>query len=478
MNTLLALFLAAPSRAAEPVPLEKLMRADRVERMAADMKAVETYRNGLQRAVELARTRPKVFKSKEKLEGLWKPFLDYLLALDSMGLYYAGFHRLGKEESPTALNIAYAAFLARTRGSMELILLAKDDLGLSSELNEPVPELGLGAGAFDQLRFRCLSDLRPVEFAAYAAVFQGLGGGVSTALSKAMAEDYGFIKGYLPNQGAEVPFKNGLALLKKTGFDAWFPAAPGASGGTGRPQPHRRGRPSISRAQAQGELERLEPGDILLVRKEWRLSGIGLPGFWTEAALYVGTPEERKRFFDDPEVRSWVKGQRIGDGNLESLLSFKSPDAHSLSRGQIRGFDVRVVEASEEAVGMVSLEEALSADSAAGLRPRTSKREKAEALLRAFGAVGRPYDYFPAEIVSKAYAGSAFKPPTADILGRQVLTPNLLARRFDEKGGASDGGLDFVFFLDGEGARSGAREAGPGAFRKTWRRPKWRLERR
>jgi hypothetical protein len=33
----------------------------------------------------------------------------------------------------------------------------------------------------------------------------------------------------------------------------------------------------------------MSPGCILLVRRQWYLSNIGIPGFWPHAVLYVGT---------------------------------------------------------------------------------------------------------------------------------------------------------------------------------------------
>jgi len=37
----------------------------------------------------------------------------------------------------------------------------------------------------------------------------------------------------------------------------------------------------------------IEPADIFFQRREWYLTNAGIPGYWTHAALYVGSPEER-----------------------------------------------------------------------------------------------------------------------------------------------------------------------------------------
>ena len=48
------------------------------------------------------------------------------------------------------------------------------------------------------------------------------------------------------------------------------------------------------------------PGDIVVVRQNWFISNIGLPGFWPHAELYLGTVAELQRYFDeDPAVVKW-----------------------------------------------------------------------------------------------------------------------------------------------------------------------------
>jgi hypothetical protein len=50
------------------------------------------------------------------------------------------------------------------------------------------------------------------------------------------------------------------------------------------------------------------------------MSNLGLPGFWTHAALYIGTADERRAFFDDPDVQKWVRSLKENGGDFESLL--------------------------------------------------------------------------------------------------------------------------------------------------------------
>jgi hypothetical protein len=118
----------------------------------------------------------------------------------------------------------------------------------------------------------------------------------------------------------------------------------------------------------------LEPGDIILERRNWFLSNAFLPGFWPHAALYVGTEDDLKGLgiATKPDV-------------VNRLEEYRSP-AHD-------GESKVVIESISEGVSFSSLSEATRADYIAVLRPRLSKEEKAKAIWKAFSHQGKPYDF-------------------------------------------------------------------------------------
>jgi hypothetical protein len=113
--------------------------------------------------------------------------------------------------------------------------------------------------------------------------------------------------------------------------------------------------------------------------------------------------------------------------------------------------------------------------------------EKAQALLRAFGYAGRPYDFdfdfstdarlVCTELVYKCYEpasgcrGLSF--PTIEMLGRRVTPANEFAKQFDGQFGTPEQQTDMVIFLDGWESAKKAVESTVEEFRNTWKRPKW-----
>ncbi len=116
----------------------------------------------------------------------------------------------------------------------------------------------------------------------------------------------------------------------------------------------------------------LQPGDVLLCRAEGKLTAALVPGFWSHAAIYLGSR-----------------------GELEALNVREHP--HAAARWQEIPEDSGplgcVIEGVAPRVRICPLETSLHADHVVVLRPNVSREEIAAALGEAFGHLGKPYDF-------------------------------------------------------------------------------------
>jgi len=473
------------------------------KRITNDTRVFSILRDNLRRAADFARSRPELFnpereqrnellsrQDKMAIWTTWSGVLDSLAGLDSLRREHRKFDLFqAKERRNVSFAIANASFLTGYRYALELIALADKNPALDTILNEAVPELGIPAGTFNRFKFRFLNVAIASEFAALQVIGKTYGDG-PPGLRSAIDEDSRAIWDMGKGKGHELTLKNALAIVQKTGFAAWFPLQKGLSewmGDTKVARPHRH---LISAKQIQAMGKRLQPGDIIFERHEWYLSNMGLPGFWTHVAIFIGTGQERQAFFNDPEVSEWVRGLGAGSGNFEDLLRQRYPTAYNKSLiPKLDNNPIRILEAISEGVSFTSLEYTGAADSIAVIRPRLSKRDKAQAILRAFHYSGRPYDFnfdfqtdsalVCSELIYKAYApgngmtGLHF--PITEVMGRKVSTPNGMVRQFAEQAGSAGAQADFVLFLDGFEKEKRAVASTPEQFRASWQRPNWHI---
>ncbi|WP_005034303.1 YiiX/YebB-like N1pC/P60 family cysteine hydrolase [Holophaga foetida] len=453
----------------------------------ADTRDLFLARSALKSALCFAELRPELFQKgreprilrrEDKLAiwGAWSTVLESEGALDRL------FHRTRKGNAQGSA-LANAAFLAGYRHALQWIELTNRNPDLQPILDDAVPEMGLPRGTFSRFKLRFLNVAIATEFAALQAIDRK---GGSPELRAAIEEDRALIWKMGKGRGPAMTLKNALTVLKQAGFKAWFPLQKGVSGWMGDTKVHRRHEHLISPTQVENLKAVLRPGDILFERHEWYLSNLGLPGFWTHAALYVGTPEERKAWFQDPGVVAWVKAQGGADGDFEALLRTRYPQAYGRSTAPFQGAEPRVLEAISEGVTFTSLEFSGASDSLAVVRPGLPRREIAQALFRAFHYSGRPYDFnfdfqtdaslVCSELIYKAYEPGAgmggLRFPVSEVLGRKVSTPNAMVRQFDEEPGIAE---HFVVFLDGFEKERCALPVGEDTFRASWKRPNWHI---
>jgi hypothetical protein len=279
-----------------------------------------------------------------------------------------------------------------------------------------------------------------------------------------------------------------MKILKTTGHKAWFPVQKGVSMWLGDTKVYRKQEYLIKETQIKKFVHLLEPGDILLERREWYLTNVGIPGYWSHAALYIGTPEERNRYFNDPQTMMWLQKQSAR--SFEKLLFHTYPRAYTICKAPADDENpVRVMEAIAKGVVFSSLEFSAGCDSLAVLRPRLEKKDKALAIFRAFQYHGRPYDYnfdyltenslVCTELLYKAYEPGVNSPGLIlplEKIGKHLVTPaNAFARQFSQTYNTDRQQMDLILFMDGYEKGRTAVKSDVTTFLTTWQRPKWHI---
>lgn len=423
-----------------------------------------------------------------ELWGNWQRFLDHVLAFDT--LTETTFTRYRRSDDPQDFRLAYAAFLSQYRFSLEYITLIERNPAMHIMLNEPVPEIGLPEQTYTRLKFRFLNVLRGADFARLDLLYKYYGEDSRLSFTVGLEEDRQQLWQAGRWQGPKHTAENALQIVQDLTKTGWMPVQKGVAEWMGDTKVWRPTTALISQAQIVELQSVLEPGDVLLVRREWYLSNIGLPGFWPHAALYVGTAEERSRYFDDLPTKEWVASQGEESGAFEELLKSQEPATYQAGqKPQENGHAPRVIEAISEGVSWTTLEHSAEGDSLVVLRPILPKRAKARAILRALHYTGRPYDFdfdfrtdsalVCTELIVKAYEDDGRVPglklPLIEVMNRPVTPANEFARHFDITYATDDQQFEMIRFLDGQEASGLARESDLDVFRQSWQRPKWHI---
>ena len=184
----------------------------------------------------------------------------------------------------------------------------------------------------------------------------------------------------------------------------------------------------------------LQPGDVLLERRNWFMSNAFLPGFWPHAAVYLGDPAALRQLGLTGGIPAVVR----------HLPAFLAPDA--------AGDPHVIIEAISEGVVFTSLEHSIGqADAVAVLRPRLTAAERREAISRAFSHYGKPYDFefdffstdrlVCTELVYRAYDGM-IDLPLSLVLGRQAIPAMTFVQVYSDTRGREDRPFDLVYVLD------------------------------
>jgi len=210
----------------------------------------------------------------------------------------------------------------------------------------------------------------------------------------------------------------------------------------------------------------LEPGDILIKRNDFQVSNLGIAGFWTHSAIYLGTLSQMNQFFEGIPMLNGLKASDYIRENYNEVY------------GQFSQKNPVIIEAIGKGVLVNSLEHIAKVDYFAGLRPNLPKEEIFRSILTSFTYFNRPYDFLfdfesedavvCSELIYKSYSetpdkkGLTFLGSTRD--GDFFYYPNDFAVQYCKQKDSGDAAFSLVTFYDG-GAKENKEV--PGEFCET-----------
>jgi len=163
----------------------------------------------------------------------------------------------------------------------------------------------------------------------------------------------------------------------------------------------------------------LEPGDILLKRNDWQATNLGISGFWTHTGLFIGNLEKMDKYFSDVEE---LKGKRFSDKlkelNLEAYNSLLNKS------------ELSVIESIEEGVVVKPISNIAKVDS----YDFSINIDSNDAFICT-------------ALIAKSFE-SSIKFEVEEKLGKKVILPNSIAKKFAQERKNKNSELDFVLFYD------------------------------
>ncbi len=413
------------------------------------------------------------------LRETWQRFAELNFELEAFTRRYQQFFRINPATRRPlhlrAFTVAYGAFVEQYQAAVAVAREAAQNNVVQAIFNEE--SAAVAAGSFAGLSKHLVHPDTVVRLNAGRAYHHLVQEELSGPLAANIRARLDALD-QTAEERVDVYFRSPLNYLERKALRFWLPVQQEVAVTAS----HLRAtdRPFFLRPEhLQPVVERMQPGDIMLQRREWCLTNLGIPGYWTHAALYVGTPEVLDAHFEGLPIlegasaSAWLEARHPA-----AWASFVTPDEDGHPRAMI--------EALRPGVVCYSFEHSNHADATCALRvARADRARQLAAVDEAFSHFGKPYDYnfdfategavVCSEIIYQAWrAGDevALEPVQAN--GRLLLSPNDIAIKYDRELDGPDPELELVLFLDGLPDGS-IVERDAEAFRKSWERPKWHI---
>ena len=418
----------------------------------------------------------------EVLGSQWARFVEASFELDLLKVRYRAFYQVNGFTHPKlhaqAFLIAYGAHVSQYRAAALVTARIGKYETAKKLLDDAHPKAGLPAGSFARVQMMVSHPdeiLRLNAGRAYLLLMKLRLEDDDPAVIRTENEISDINRLVLTDVGVFV--KNPLDVLEHQAANAWYPVQKGVALGMASVRTVSRDY-FISAADLKDEVENLLPGDIMLTCREWHLTNLGIPGYWTHAALYISALDQMDRYF------AGIPG--LEGRTPSAIIQERFPDVYAaLDRQDDTGVTPAVIEAMRPGVILQTFQASAGADSLAVLLPKVTKADRWQAVLAALPHFGKPYNYqfdfrtetalVCSQLVHKAYetiGGLQLEPKMSS--GRLLLSPNQIAIKYDQEMDQENAEMDLVLFLDGiEAGRVAKRSVEE--FRTSWSRPKWHI---
>lgn len=423
----------------------------------------------------------------EATVSAFEDFLDAVVFSESLTdqhRYFASIPYHLWDERTLSFLISYSLYVKKYEMVHRILTMVAEDDFRKNALNNDIPVFGKG-NLYDEMVVRYYAPKTKLRITGgyyYLLVF--LRERADRAYEQVLLREksvgsYAYLSdNFVPS----LRYTGGVLMdtTERRMFDKWFPIQKTVASAMGRAILSTRGKDGfITPSQAMVMGKSMEPGDIMLQRRNWHVSNVGIPGFWTHATIYTG---------DLPTMDTYFSSEfpYKGYDSFSALMKEVYPEVYAqYQTPDVDGGQRAVLEAIAQGVILQSLSVSADADFVAVLRPNLSKKDIRASLERAFSHVGKPYDFnfdfnTSDALVCSELVYDAFFPrepekyglhfETSVVNGRKMVSPMDMVQTYVDERGSLTPQLQFVYFLRGSEEEKRAETASESDFLEsvTW----------
>jgi len=383
---------------------------------------------------------------------LWAEYIQYFSVLDKIiqdnKYFYQISYIKNKELNEKSFILAYSPFVAIYSSSLNILNVTEKIEFVDTLLNEKNIELNLPENSYLIIKKKVADPSNILQTNAGRVYLKIITQKEISELNNKASENYLRL---LPFVTTDIQYRLGGAMsyFENKVFIPWFPVQKEVAETIGDTKIPLRTIPLITNQEIQELKKTLEPGDVLIQRRNWYLSNAGLPGFWKHTAIYISNLDELNKYFNETiKTSNITQGKSVSEYIQENL-----PELYE----ELKDNNYRTIEAESEGIISFTLEKSLACDYLGVIRPKVSKEEKLRAIIYSAKQFGKPYDFnfdfltdnsiVCSELYYKAYP--QINHNLREVSGRLVLSSNHIVEDFANKSPIQNK-LEFITFIDSD----------------------------